>query len=88
MAVTRDNNFLITSSDDYRLRKISIPSQKVVKGFDVITPGMKPTMQVAPGDESLFVHDQYFYLRLIHLTDGITIHDFGKTPQEDNIFGY
>jgi hypothetical protein len=78
MALTRYTKFLVSSSYDNRLIKISIPNQKVVTGFDVNFPDWIVTMQVAPGDESLFLYDENCDLKLIHLTDGTTIHDFGR----------
>jgi WD40 repeat protein len=78
MAVSRDNKFLITGGFDQRILKISIPNQKVVKQFRKIMNYYTKTIHLGPGDESLFVFDCEGNLKLIELTDGTTVHDFGR----------
>jgi WD40 repeat protein len=76
MAVSRDNNFLVTGGEDKRVTKISIPNQIVVKDYSKICHYSVAGIQLAPGDESLFVYDGECNLKLIDLTDGTIIHDF------------
>jgi WD40 repeat protein len=78
MAVSRDNKFLIIGGFDQRILKISIPNQKVVKKFRKIMNCRTNTILLGPGDESLFVFDSEGNLKLIELTDGTTVHDFGR----------
>jgi WD40 repeat protein len=79
MAVTRDNNFLITGgSDFFHVGKISIKSQEVVKDFCRKDRMFIKTIQLAPGDQSLFVYGRHCVLKLIDLTDGRVIKDFGN----------
>jgi WD40 repeat protein len=87
MAVSRDNSFLITGGGDKRILKISIPKQKVVKHFAKIMNYPIVGIQLAPSDESLFVYDHACYLKLIKLTDGTTVHDFGRV-HNGGVYGY
>jgi hypothetical protein len=77
MAVTTDSNFLITFGDNMPVKKISIKSQEVVKEFP-LKCGYYQTIMLAPGDDSLFVYDVNFGLKLIDLADGVIIKDFGR----------
>jgi hypothetical protein len=66
MAVSRDSNFLITCGHprgDFHVRKISIKSQEVVKDFCTKDKIRKKTIQLAPGDESLFLFDEHCNLK-------------------------
>jgi hypothetical protein len=76
MAVTRDSNFLIASGFDGCLRKISITSQEVVKDFVGRCNIWIRIIELAPGDETLFVYDSESRLKLIDFRDGTTVHDF------------
>ena len=70
MAVTRDNNFLITGSVDKTIKKISIPSHEVVKDFGRVSYEGIKSIHLAPDDKSLFVYDNKSALKVIDLTDG------------------
>ena len=78
MAVTRDNNFLITGSRDKCVKKISIRDQQVVKDFGEVCSNPIKTIQLAPGDETLFIYNHKCNLKLIDLIDGRIIKDFGQ----------
>lgn len=78
MAVTRDNNFLITRRADRRVKKISVTTQIVIKDYGNICQSCIQIIKQAPGDQSLFVYDWILSLKLINLTDGKTIKDLGR----------
>lgn len=76
MALPRDNNFFITGGNDPHVRKTSIPNRKVVQGSDITIPNRIRTMQLAPGNEILFVCHGFCNLKSIDLTDGTSKLDF------------
>ena len=86
LQVTRDNKYLITGNEGGEAKIIEIESQKIVKDFDQIGSEIDPeigyknvgTTQLARGDQSLFVYDDSCKLKLMDLTDGTTIKDFGR----------
>jgi hypothetical protein len=90
LQVARDNSFLITGNESGEAKIIEIESQKIVKDFDRIGSEIDPnnfnfnegfnvgTTQLARGDESLFVYEDNCNLKLMELTDGTTIKDFGR----------
>jgi WD40 repeat protein len=84
MAVTRDNNFLFTCSDDGCVKKYSIPYERVLQDFDGICKQWITTIQLAPGEQTLFVYGHNCTLKLIDLRDGRTVHDFGMVHTEVN----
>ena len=85
MAVSRDSKFLINlGGDDGHVKKISIPSQKVVKDFGRISDGFIATIQLASGDKNLFVYDGNSNLKLIDLTDATTVHYLERVQKSRN----
>jgi WD40 repeat protein len=87
MAVTRDNNFLITGGLDKRVKKISIIDQELkisiidqelVKDFGKICFDWIQTIQLTPCDKRAFVYDYLCGVKLIDLISGKTVKDHGR----------
>jgi len=78
MAVTRDSKFLITGGEDKHVKKISITNKQVVKDFGEICSTCIVTIQLVQHDQSLFVYGFKCNLKLIELTGGTTIKDYGR----------
>lgn len=78
MAVTRDNNFLITGGLDKRVKKISIIEQELVKDFGKICFDWIQSIQLAPCDKRAFVYDYLCGVKLIDLISGKTVKDLGR----------
>jgi hypothetical protein len=86
LAVTRDNNFLVTGNESGEAKIISIESQTIFREFDKIGGQIAGdnlfwnigATQLARGDQSLFPYDDSCNLKLMDLTDGTTIKDFGQ----------
>ena len=67
--------------------KISIPDKGFVIELGGIIPDRITAIQLAPGDESLFVYDKSCNLKLIHVIYGTTIHDFGRVNKSGFNYG-
>ena len=78
MLVTRDNKFLILAGsawetrkpkEKYNIRKFSIAEGKMVKHFGLLCKNTVQSIQLGPGQNTLFAYDELCNLKQVKLTD-------------------